>query len=102
MSEVVEFYKARKILQQEKKKQNLEYSTEFLTKHKIPFESFNNGIMLRVKVKGEVIEFYPSTGLWMLKSGLRGRGIFNLWKYIRDTPCQTSSTTAQPAEPNSE
>lgn len=79
-----EFNAAKRQMQKQKRKANLEYSTKFLQSRGIPFKTLNNGVHLRVEVKGAVIDFWPSTGLWILKDGTRNRGIFNLHKYIRD------------------
>ena len=38
----------------------------------------------KVSIDDETIDFYPSTGLYILKDGTRGRGIFNLWKLVKD------------------
>ena len=67
-----------------KRQHNREYSTAFLAKKKIEFTSLNGGVHLRITAKGQTIDFWPSTGLWVLKGGTRNRGIFKLYKYIRD------------------
>ena len=82
---IKQWYGAERQKKQQKRKENAAYSTQFLIKKKIPFTSLNGGVLLRVEVKGTVIDFFPSTGLWILKDGTRNRGIFNLYKYIRDT-----------------
>ena len=80
-----DFNAAKRQMQRQKRKANLEYSTKFLERKGIPFKDLNNGVHLRVEAKGgAVIDFWPSTGLWILKDGTRNRGIFNLYKYIRD------------------
>ena len=68
----------------EKRKSNREYGLEFLKRKNIPFVDLNNGVHVRLVLDGETIDFYPSTGLYVLKDGTRGRGIFNLWKLVRD------------------
>ena len=67
----------------EKRKANKEYGLEFLKSKNIPFVDLNNGVHVRLVFDGETIDFYPSTGLYILKDGTRGRGIFNLWKLVR-------------------
>ena len=81
---VKDWYAAKRQMKQQKRKANAEYSTAFLIRKRIPFTSLNGGVMLRIDVKGLVIDFFPSTGLWLLKDGTRNRGIFNLWKSVRD------------------
>ena len=66
-----------------KRKANREYGLEFLKRKNIPFVDLNNGVHVRLVFDDETIDFYPSTGLYILKDGTRGRGIFNLWKLVR-------------------
>ena len=68
----------------EKRKSNREYGLEFLKRKNIPFVELNNGVHVRLVFDDETIDFYPSTGLYILKDGTRGRGIFNLWKLVKD------------------
>ena len=68
----------------EKRKANKEYGLEFLKRKNIPFVELNNGVHVRLVFDDETIDFYPSTGLYILKDGTRGRGIFNLWKLVKD------------------
>ena len=68
----------------EKRKANKEYGLEFLKCRNIPFVDMNNGAHVRLVFDGETIDFYPSTGLYILKDGTRGRGIFTLWKLVKD------------------
>lgn len=79
-----DFNAAKRQMKQQKRRENLEYSTKFLERKAISFKSLNNGVHLQVEAKGTIIDFWPSTGLWILKDGTRNRGIFNLYKYIRD------------------
>lgn len=48
-----------------KRNSNRNFSTQYLDDLKIPFESKNGGIHLIVTVGTVVIDFWPSTGLWM-------------------------------------
>ena len=68
----------------EKRKSNREYSLGFLKRKNISFVELNNGVHVRLVFDDETIDFYPSTGLYILKDGTRGRGIFNLWKLVKD------------------
>ena len=63
---------------------NREYNLAFLKSKDIPFVDLNDGVHVRVVLDGETIDFYPSTGLYILKDGTRGSGIFNLWKLVKD------------------
>ena len=68
----------------EKRKANKEYNLAFLKRKDIPFVDMNNGVHVRLVFDGETIDFYPSTGLYILKDGTKGRGIFSLWKLVKD------------------
>ena len=70
--------------QSDKRKANKEYSLGFLKRKNIPFVELNNGVHVRLVFDGDTVDFYPSTGLYILKDGTRGRGIFNLWKLVKD------------------
>lgn len=82
--DVYGFYAAKRKVQQEKRKANKEYALEFLQRKGIPYKELNAGVHLRITLTDFVVDFYPSTGLYILKDGTRGRGIFNLWKLVRD------------------
>mgnify|MGYP006960001113 FL=1 len=59
MSEIAEDYKELKIDKQQKKQNNLVYSTNLLVEKGIKFISCNGGVHLIVENK---YNFYPSTG----------------------------------------
>ncbi len=67
-----------------KRKSNREYSLGFLKRKNIPFVELNNGVHVRLVFDDETIDFYPSTGLYILKDGTRGGGFFNLWEVRRE------------------
>lgn len=81
--EIYLHYSEKSKAKSEKRKSNKEYGLEFLKRKNIPFVDLNNGAHVRLVFDGETIDFYPSTGLYILKDGTRGRGIFNLWKLVR-------------------
>lgn len=84
---VKSYYAQKRAQQRIKRESNRLYATEFLKRHKVPFVSLNQGYMLRITVPDEVIDFYPTTGLWQTKAETR-RGIFNLWKHVRGKLCR--------------
>ena len=84
---VKSYYAQKRAQQRIKRESNRLYATEFLKRHKVPFVSLNQGYMLRITVPDEVIDFYPTTGLWQTKAETR-RGIFNLWKHVRGKLCK--------------
>lgn len=84
---VKSYYAQKRAQQRSKREANRLYATEFLKRHDVPFVSLNQGYMLRITVPDEVIDFYPTTGLWQTKSETR-RGVFNLWKHVRGKLCR--------------
>ena len=84
---VKSYYAQKRAQQRIKRESNRLYATEFLKRHKVPFVSLNQGYMLRITVPDEVIDFYPTTGLWQAKAETR-RGVFNLWKHVRGKLCR--------------
>lgn len=61
---------------------NLNFSTNYLTEIGVTFESKNNGIHLIVNSKNGIIDFYPTTGLWIVRNGKRGRGVKNMVNFM--------------------
>lgn len=84
---VKSYYAQKRAQQRIKRESNRLYATEFLKRHKVPFVSLNQGYTLRITVPDEVIDFYPTTGLWQTKAETR-RGVFNLWKHVRGKLCK--------------
>lgn len=81
-SELGEIFADWKDAKREKKQNNLKWSTAFLSENGIEFESKNYGIHLVIKTKS-IIDFWPSTGKWIIRGGRSGRGINNLVKLIK-------------------
>jgi len=83
MNYMREDYDAMKAHSKEKKLSNLEKSTKLLLDRNIDFESKNNGIHLVVTdFNGSLIDFYPSTGKWIIRNGKASRGVMNLIRHI--------------------
>ena len=82
--EIYEYFTEQREARKKKRKSNREYSLGFLKRKNIPFVELNNGVHVRLVFGGETIDFYPSTGLYILKDSIKGRGIFNLWEVGRD------------------
>jgi len=68
---------------QKKRRSNLAYSTQQLVTAGIVYEAHNGGIHLVIHTRAEIIDFWPSTGLWWIR-GTRNkrRGIVKLIKYV--------------------
>lgn len=82
MSDLTETYKALREHSREKKLNNKEFSTKLLDELGVDYESFNNGIHLRVLNDNEVIDFYPSTGTYKIGNSYKRRGVMNMLKYM--------------------
>lgn len=65
-----------------KRASNRETSAKYLQDRGIEFQEKNEGAHLIVKAATGLIDFWPGTGLWIARSGQRGRGVKNLVKFI--------------------
>lgn len=82
MSEAVEFYNDLKVIKAEKRASNREASAAILSRSGIVFESKNEGAHLVVLAGQSVVDFWPGTGLWIVRGGQRKRGVRNLVKFV--------------------
>ncbi len=64
---------------------NRENGIKILTKDGFKFETLNAGAHLVIEIPEGKIDFWPGTGRYMTRfgAGVKGRGIFNLRRYIR-------------------
>lgn len=62
-----DFWRDVKAARQEKRADNRAASADLLRSAGIPFESKNNGAHLIVSAMGKTIDFWPGTGLWMVR-----------------------------------
>ena len=68
-----------------KKLTNKEKSTKLLKDNNIKFKSVNNGIHLIVSYGKGKIDFYPSTGLWLVRGQkFKKRGVYPLMEFIKN------------------
>ena len=65
-----------------KRANNKIVSTQMLENSGIKYESKNNGVHLIVESANGKIDFWPSTGKWICRTGDKGRGVTNLIKKI--------------------
>ncbi len=72
---------------QQKRASNTEWSTNRLQELGIIFESKNDGVHLVVRHNGKVVDFWPSTGRFICRSGKMDdydtRGVNRLIKYLK-------------------
>jgi hypothetical protein len=97
MSEISQTYQSIKNYSKAKKQRNKHGSTSLLESNNIKFDSKNNGVHLIIDGCDEIIDFYPSTGLWIIRSKqIKSRGVRKLINRIKnrsnkkgETPCIT-------------
>lgn len=82
MSEVGETYREMNQASKEKRCKNRHHSTLALERAGVKFESKNNGAHLVVKEGDFIVDFWPGTGLWRERGGVRARGYKRLIKRI--------------------
>ncbi|MBD3260257.1 MAG: hypothetical protein GF334_01045 [Candidatus Altiarchaeales archaeon] len=67
----------------QRKQHNKESSTEILTKSGVNFTARNNGTHLIVEEGGKIVDYWPSTGLFIDRADKkRRRGVFRLLKHV--------------------
>lgn len=65
-----------------RREENKNNSASILTASGVSFESKNDGVHLIVKHNSTVVDFWPSTGKWIVRKGKSGRGVFQLLKHL--------------------
>jgi len=84
MSEEAEFWNDLKEIKRDKKRDNTASSTALLQRLGALFESKNNGAHLVVQSGHNVVDFWPSTGLWIVRGEkTKRRGVRKLEAFIR-------------------
>jgi len=66
-----------------KKAANKEWSTQCLIDNQINFETKNGGAHLIIKTDKKAIDYWPSTGKWIVRGGRTSRGVNGLVKFIK-------------------
>lgn len=73
-SDIALAFKAKREFIQEKKLSNIEFSTKQLTDAGVEFKSMLDGVHLIVtQLSGGIADFWPSTGLWIVRAKNRRR-----------------------------
>ena len=84
MNEETEFWRAHRHAQQDKRAANRDHSTKALTEAGIGFESRNGGAHLIMASPDGLVDFWPGTGKWIVRSTRKaGRGFANLLWMVR-------------------
>lgn len=82
MSEMGEMFNDWRAMKRQKKRENLVNSTDLLRERSVEFESHNGGVHLIVRGAGLVVDFWPSTGKFIVRGGKTGRGVFKLLRLV--------------------
>ena len=73
-----EIYKAMKEDSKKKRERNRNSGPALLEKHSIVFESKNGGAHLIVEGSKGFVDYWPGTGRWSSRTGIKGFGAKNL------------------------
>jgi len=82
MSEIGDVFKIIKEKKKEKKLSNIEHSTMMLIDKGYDVDIRNNGVHLIVDWNDKTVDFWPSTGKWMVRGGKTSRGVKGLIKEL--------------------
>jgi hypothetical protein len=81
MGDMTEGFRAMSKAAKEKRRTNTAASTNLLAQNDVVYESKNGGAHLIVQGNHHVIDFWPSTGLWIIRGEkTKHRGVYNLLK----------------------
>lgn len=84
MGDMVEMFGAMREIKRERRAKNTQSSTELLEVSGIKFTTNNGGVHLIVKAGRRVVDFWPSTGLWIVRGDKKKhRGVMRLISYAR-------------------
>jgi hypothetical protein len=83
MSDTIEMFNGLKAYKKEKKAGNRAQSAEILSRSGCVFESKNGGAHLIVLAGADVVDFWPGTGLWIVRSTKQQRrGVRKLVDFV--------------------
>jgi hypothetical protein len=88
MSEIGEIFNGLRELKKEKRANNTECSTDILQRCGVAFSSPNGGAHLVVQAGPHVVDFWPSTGLWIVRNpsrSIRRRGVRKLVEFVEQS-----------------
>lgn len=78
-----DLYRAKKKHSQAKKQSNKENSLQVLDTAGVEHTVQGNNTHVIIKHKGTTVDFYPTTGLWLVRvPSKRGRGVLKLLAYL--------------------
>lgn len=83
MGDMAEDFKMLREIKKEEKADRLEDYTSRLKESGIPFVSKNHGYHFVVEGANGFVDFWPSTGKWISRTGRRGFGVQGLISNIK-------------------
>lgn len=86
----VALYQQRRIEGQLKRAANRQQSAQILKRAGVAFVTRNMGAHLTVTHGERSVDFWPGTGMWIDRSGPKGRGVFKLLKHLGVSACRTT------------
>ena len=100
MGDMGEVFREMTRYKKAKRKDNTHKSTKILQDRGVDFESKNGGAHLIVRKMIYVIDFWPSTGIWIDRATkVKKRGVFPLLKYIGTAQAVPRSKHNEPIRP---
>jgi hypothetical protein len=97
MGDEGDFWRAVREARQAKRRANTMSSTQMLQEAGVTFESKNGGTHLVVSALGHVIDFWPSSGVWIMRgSPQRHRGVRKLIQFCKPAGESSSERGAAP------
>ncbi|QGZ42684.1 hypothetical protein IP92_04905 [Pseudoduganella flava] len=85
MSDMADDFNALRKARQEKRSDNREHSAAVLTRAGVQYEVKNLGAHLVVQAGAQTVDFWPGTGLWIVRgSPTRRRGVRKLVEYVTE------------------
>ena len=85
MGDMAEVFNDWRQFKKENRASNTQSSTDFLLKNGISFQSKNGGAHLVVFAGNNDIDFWPSTGLWIVRGEKKRQGgVRNLIAYVKN------------------
>lgn len=84
MGDMADIFNDLRKIKQEKRRSNTAHSTRMLQESGIEFASHNGGTHLTLTKHEQVIDYWPSTGLWWIRgTSNKRRGIAKLIKHMK-------------------
>lgn len=84
MGDMAEGWDQWRAMKQEKRRSNLAHSTRLLETNGIPVTVHNGGIHLVLTKGDQIIDYWPSTGLWWIRgTSNKRRGVQRLLAYMK-------------------